>query len=187
MFILPALSRKLNGYEMDINRCFAILELDRGASPDEVNQAYKDIVNVWHPDRFSNNPRLKQKAGEKLKEVNVAYETLKSYLSSKQELETEQEKTRAREDVDTGVKTTAEGEYRQRRQDSKTHDKTEAFVEAGTGIVLSLWSYLSSVCQRIIADVKTDIEQEEPNQYQRKAGGRGKGKDRGMDRGGGGR
>ena len=151
---------------MDIERCFAILELDRGASPDEVNQAYKDIVNVWHPDRFSNNPRLKQKAGEKLKEVNVAYETLKSYLSSKQELETEQEKTRARED-----------------------DKTEAFVEASTGVVLSLWSYLSSVCQRIIADVKTEIEQEEPNQYQRKAGGRGKGKGRGrgMDRGGGGR
>jgi hypothetical protein len=157
---------------MDIKRCFEILELDRTASPDEVNQAYKDIVNVWHPDRFSNNPRLKQKAGEKLKEVNVAYETLKSYLSSKQELVTEQEKTRAREDDKT----------------------TEAFVEAGTGIVLSLWSYLSSVCQRIIADVKTEIEQEEPTiQSQRKAGGKGDGKGRGMgrgrvmDRGGGGK
>ena len=174
---------------MDIERCFEILELDRGASPDEVKQAYKDIVNVWHPDRFSNNPRLKQKAGEKLKEVNVAYETLKSFLSSKQELETEQGKTRVRKDVDTGVKTKAEGEYPQPRQDSKTYDKTEVFVEAGTGIVLSLWSYLSSVCQRIIADVKTEIEQKEPNQYQRKAGGRGKGKGRGrgMDRGGGGR
>jgi DnaJ-class molecular chaperone len=155
---------------MDIKRCFEILELDRTASPDEVTQAYKDIVNVWHPDRFSNNPRLKQKAGEKLKEVNVAYETLKSYLSSKQELVTEQEKTRARED-----------------------DKTEAFVEAGTGVVLSLWSYLSSVCQRIIADVKTEIDQEEPNQHQRKAGGkedgkgRGMGRGRGMDRGGGGK
>ncbi|MBW1888862.1 MAG: molecular chaperone DnaJ, partial [Deltaproteobacteria bacterium] len=45
-----------------------MFELDRLASPYEVKQAYKDIVNVWHPDRFSNNPRLKQKAEEKLKE-----------------------------------------------------------------------------------------------------------------------
>ena len=64
---------------MDIEKCFEIFELDRRASPYEVKQAYKDIVNVWHPDRFSNNPRLKQKAEEKLKEINVAYETLKSY------------------------------------------------------------------------------------------------------------
>jgi curved DNA-binding protein CbpA len=170
---------------MDIKRCFEILELDRAASPDEVNQAYKDIVNVWHPDRFSNNPRLNHKAGEKLKEINIAYETLKSYLSSKQALETEQETTRAREDVDTGVKTQDEGEYRRPRQDSKDHDKTEALVEAGTGIVLSLWSYFSSVCQRIIADVKTEIEQEEPNQHQRKPGGRGDGKGRGTGTGGG--
>jgi hypothetical protein len=169
--------------KMDVKRCFEILELDPGASPDEVKQAYKDIVSVWHPDRFSNNPRLKQKADEKLKEINTAYETLKSYLSTKQALDTEQEKTKAREDVDTGVKAKAEGEYRQRRQDSKSSDKTEAFVEAGTGLVLSLWSYLSSVCQRIIADVKTEIEQEAPKRYQRKAGGRGDGKGRGMGRG----
>ena len=72
-------------------------------------------------------------------------------------------------------------------------DEKKALIEAGTGIVLSLWSYLSSVCQRIIADVKTEIEEGELNQCQRKAGGRGKGKGkgmgrgRGMDRGGGGR
>ena len=168
---------------MDIERCFKILELNRGASPDEVKQAYKDIVNVWHPDRFSNNPRLKQKADEKLKEVNIAYETLKSYLSSKQELEAEQEKMGTREDIDTGDETKSGGEYHQRRQDSIPYDKTEAFVEAGTGIVLSLWSYLSSVCRRIITDVKTEIEQEESYQNQRKAGGKGKGKGRGMGRG----
>ena len=72
---------------MDINRCFEILELDSKASPDEVKQAYRDMVNVWHPDRFPDNSRLKQKAEEKLKEINEAYEKVLSFLSSSGEAE----------------------------------------------------------------------------------------------------
>lgn len=59
---------------MDIERCFEILEIESGASTEEVKQVYKDLVHVWHPDRFSHNPRLKRKAEEKMKEVNLAYE-----------------------------------------------------------------------------------------------------------------
>ena len=72
---------------MDIQRYFEILELDSKASPDEVKQAYRDLVNVWHPDRFPGNPRLKQKAEEKLKEINEAYERALSFLSSEGESE----------------------------------------------------------------------------------------------------
>ncbi|MCJ7615369.1 MAG: tetratricopeptide repeat protein [Desulfobacterales bacterium] len=81
---------------MDIQRYFEILELDSKASPDEVKQAYRDLVNVWHPDRFPGNPRLKQKAEEKLKEINEAYERALSFLSSEGESlpsEGESEKT----------------------------------------------------------------------------------------------
>ena len=31
----------------------------------QVKDAYRDLVKVWHPDRFENNPRLKKKATEK--------------------------------------------------------------------------------------------------------------------------
>jgi tetratricopeptide (TPR) repeat protein len=72
---------------MDIQRYFDILELDSKASSDEVKQAYRDLVNVWHPDRFPGNPRLKQKAEEKLKEINEAYERALSFLSSEGESE----------------------------------------------------------------------------------------------------
>ena len=47
---------------MDINKCYEILEVNKDATPDQVKQAYKDLVNIWHPDRVSNNPRLKQTA-----------------------------------------------------------------------------------------------------------------------------
>ena len=62
-----------------INRSIEILGLKSGASQEEVNQAYRDLVNVWHPDRFVGNPRLQKKAEEKVKEINAAYEYIKSF------------------------------------------------------------------------------------------------------------
>ena len=63
---------------MNLDQYYKILELKPGASPDQVKQAYRDLARVWHPDRFSHDPRLQQKAQEKLKEINHAYERLRS-------------------------------------------------------------------------------------------------------------
>ena len=60
-----------------------MLGLKPGASQEEVNQAYRDLVNVWHPDRFADNQRLQKKAEEKLKEINESYEYIKSFYRSK--------------------------------------------------------------------------------------------------------
>ncbi|MDO8747360.1 MAG: DnaJ domain-containing protein [Thermodesulfovibrionales bacterium] len=65
----------------DINRYFEILGLKPGASFEEAKEAYKDLVKVWHPDRFAHDPTLQQKAQEKLKEINEAYEKLKAYYA----------------------------------------------------------------------------------------------------------
>ena len=63
----------------DINTYLRVLELEPGASEAEIKQAYRDLVFVWHPDRFVDHPRLQKKAQEKLKQLNLAYEFLKSY------------------------------------------------------------------------------------------------------------
>ncbi len=60
---------------------FQILELDQTASLDEMKQAYKDLVMVWHPDRFGHNVRLRLKAEHKLKQFNEAYEHLKQWYT----------------------------------------------------------------------------------------------------------
>ncbi len=60
----------------EIARCCRVLGLEPGASADEVKSAYRDLVNVWHPDRFAHNERLRTKAQEQLKEINLAYDYL---------------------------------------------------------------------------------------------------------------
>jgi len=64
-----------------LERFYEILGLEPGASLGEVKQAYRDLAKVWHPDRFSHDPRLQQKAQEKLKEINEAYEKVLSYVN----------------------------------------------------------------------------------------------------------
>ncbi|NEO61899.1 MAG: J domain-containing protein, partial [Moorea sp. SIO4G2] len=67
----------------ELEQCYRVLELEPGASPEEVNQAYKDLAFIWHPDRVpEDNPRLKQKAEEKLKLLNQAREKLRSHHKS---------------------------------------------------------------------------------------------------------
>jgi GUN4-like/DnaJ domain len=63
---------------MNTHLHYLVLEIEPGSSQDKIREAYKDLVKVWHPDRFSEEPRLQQKAEEKLKKINAAYEFLKS-------------------------------------------------------------------------------------------------------------
>jgi hypothetical protein len=55
-----------------------VLALRPGATPVEIKQAYRDMVKVWHPDRFGSDPRLRQKAEDKLKQINKAYQMLQT-------------------------------------------------------------------------------------------------------------
>ena len=71
---------------MNILKCYKILELDHGSSMDEAREAYIDMARVWHPDRFTNNPRLRKKAEEKLKEINIAYSEIRALFPAEPEI-----------------------------------------------------------------------------------------------------
>ena len=62
----------MSEYESD----FRVLDVEPGASHEEIRQAYLDQVKIWHPDRFSNDIRLQKKAEQKLKQINLAYQRL---------------------------------------------------------------------------------------------------------------
>ena len=50
-----------------------VLGLASGATEQAIREAYRDLVKVWHPDRFGTDARLRQKADEKLRDLNAAF------------------------------------------------------------------------------------------------------------------
>ncbi len=68
--------------DSDVEQWCRILEIERTATPEDIKRAHREIVKVWHPDRFTNDTRLQQKAQEKLKQINWAYECLQEFLKS---------------------------------------------------------------------------------------------------------
>lgn len=137
---------------MDIRRSLEILELDHEPGLDEAKQAYKDLVNVWHPDRFNENPRLRERAEKKLKEVNLAYETVETYLISKETRNEVQMEDRG------GGRENASGpesNFRGNQHEDRSERTTETAFEAGTFFVLNAWAWLSETVRHFVGEATT--------------------------------
>lgn len=64
---------------IDPTQAYRLLGLAPGASLDEVKTAYRDLAQVWHPDRFPDNARLREKAEVNLRRINEAYMVLRDH------------------------------------------------------------------------------------------------------------
>lgn len=63
-----------------MKRYYEILGVGRDTPLDEVHQSYRDLVRVWHPDRFSGDYRLSRISEEKLKLINEAYREIRAHI-----------------------------------------------------------------------------------------------------------
>jgi curved DNA-binding protein CbpA len=149
--------------DMKLREAFQILDLDRNASIEEAKQAYKDLANIWHPDRFSNNPRLRQKAEEKLKRINAAYETVLSSLSSDG-------------GAGAGAQRKTSPDRKAPREEMRGRDRTEAMAESATRMVLSAWSYLSERLRRFADQMAEGSGEKEPSSKRGREQRKGAGK-----------
>lgn len=61
---------------MDRSSALRVLGLAASATQPQIREAHRDLVAVWHPDRFQGNDRLRKKAEDRLKEINLARDTL---------------------------------------------------------------------------------------------------------------
>jgi len=175
--------------KMEIQRCFETLELQQDASIQDVRQAYKDLVNIWHPDRVGDNPRLKKKAEEKLKDINVAYEELNSFLSSRQKIPPAVQKP-SHEQPKPEVFSSAD---RVRTETMKAQEPNVE-IQPKSNFFSSLWTFLSKVLNVLNSaqgssnkPMRTRNKPFELAGGQRQGRGIGKGVGKGKGMGGGGK
>jgi DnaJ domain len=64
-----------------LEQCYLALGLTSKASLNEIKQAYRDLSQIWHPDRYAHNPRLQKKAAAQFQSINSAYSTLFHHLA----------------------------------------------------------------------------------------------------------
>ncbi len=54
---------------------YEVLGISKNATDDEVKAAYRELARKYHPDNYADNP-LSDLAGEKMKEINEAYDKI---------------------------------------------------------------------------------------------------------------
>jgi len=62
-----------------MDRYYALLGLQRGATLSQVNRAYRSLVTELHPDRFPHDEDRRRDAEEKLKAINHARDCLRQF------------------------------------------------------------------------------------------------------------
>ncbi|MDR2712493.1 MAG: J domain-containing protein [Clostridiales bacterium] len=62
----------------EIQKCFTLFELPCSATFDDVKKKYRVMMKLFHPDKHSTDDVLKEFANKKAKELNNAFNTLKS-------------------------------------------------------------------------------------------------------------
>ncbi len=67
-------------YDPEIQKAFALLGLNAGASEEDVKRAFRKCAKLHHPDRYQADPDLQLIAAERLKRINGAYACIKDYF-----------------------------------------------------------------------------------------------------------
>jgi hypothetical protein len=66
---------------------YQILGISPGAQLDQISQAHRDQILVWHPDRFTGQlSRLRAMANDRMKMINVAHDYLKLHWEERGDL-----------------------------------------------------------------------------------------------------
>ena len=115
-----------------------VLALRPGATPTEIKEAYRDLVKVWHPDRFGSDPRLRQKAEDKLSQINDAYRVLQSRpaIDDRYGAETDMAAGSSRDDASSVGYSSSEPVSRRGRARGSRKAAGVGWIYAGLGIAV---------------------------------------------------
>src|SRR6266581_4444156 len=98
----------------EIRESYRLLELEAGASLEAVKAGYRELIKIWHPDRFPNDPKFQKRATEKTKALNEAYQQILAYLSGNTTESRASAKARAAEETAKRAEEEAQAKARER-------------------------------------------------------------------------
>lgn len=59
-----------------------LLEVSPSASAEEIQKSFRELIKVWHPDRFADQPELQRRATQKTSELTRAFQWLRRHNES---------------------------------------------------------------------------------------------------------
>ncbi len=65
---------------MTLQEALTVLEIKGEPTQQAVRDAYREMVKVWHPDRFAEDPKFRLRATRKTQEINTAYEVVQAHF-----------------------------------------------------------------------------------------------------------
>jgi hypothetical protein len=84
----------------DVREALAELELGAACNRAEAQRAYRDLIQVWHPDRFATRPTLLARASAKTQRLNIARDVLVRWFDAEAAREEVRRQDAARRQVE---------------------------------------------------------------------------------------
>jgi hypothetical protein len=69
----------MTGEHREARRFLALLDLEPGATFEQVKAAHRRLAQIWHPDRFESDVPQRPAAEDRMKEINSAYTWLDAH------------------------------------------------------------------------------------------------------------
>jgi curved DNA-binding protein CbpA len=120
--------------EDKIRKLYKLLDLEPGASIENVKRAFRELSHIWHPDNhFKKSEGVQARAEEKFKEISQAYQELKEHLGKEEDRsvqeEREAEETRRRKEEEARQEREKESrraeEQKKREQEERARKERE--------------------------------------------------------------
>ena len=78
-----AASSRRSPQDKQLAQYYANLELEPGATRDDIKKAYRDLMRKFHPDKFLDDPEKHRSATELAQSLTEAYRKLNEHLDAK--------------------------------------------------------------------------------------------------------
>jgi len=62
---------------LDLKWAYHVIGADHADTAESLKDRYRTLVKTWHPDKFANDPVMRERAEKKMKQINSAYQMVR--------------------------------------------------------------------------------------------------------------